>query len=128
MKIVFQYKQQFSQVNEENNELKRSFDETILVTQAAGGEKTMQAAKATKTKGQIDKERKVLRVRTMGSFGKALRIGALVAKFALKLLKKSASKARPEPSCTKRQEQLFDEELKAVRKDETLAGHQTSFS
>ena len=93
----------------------------------------MQAAKATKTKGQIDKERKVIRVRTMGSFGKALRIGALVAKFALKLLKKSGDRNQLQKRglnlfVRNVQEQLFDEELKAVRKDKTLAGHQTSFS
>ena len=43
------------EANEEKNELKRSFDETILVTQAVGRKETMQAPKATRTKRRIDK-------------------------------------------------------------------------
>ena len=88
MKFLFHHNQQF-EANEEK-ELKRSFDETILLTQAAGGEETMQAAKATRTNRRTDKKSgKFFDLERWGSFGKALRIGALVAKFALELLKKN---------------------------------------
>ena len=79
------------EANEKKNELKRSFDETILLTQAAGGEETMQAAQATRTNRRTDKKsgNSGLNLERCGFFGKALRIGAFVAKFALKLLKKN---------------------------------------
>ena len=53
---------------EEKNEIKWSFEETILLTQTAGGKETMKTAKATRTKRRTDKKRKVLQFGTMEIF------------------------------------------------------------
>ena len=80
------------EANEEKNEVKRSVDKTILLLQAAGRDETIQAAKATRTKRRTNKKSgKFLHLERWGSFGKALRIGALVGKFALNFLKKKTN-------------------------------------
>ena len=82
----------------------------------------MQAAKATRTNCRTDKKSgKFFNLKRWRSFGKALCIEVLVAKFALKLLKKNTDehtqlrKLGLNLLVRNFQEQHFDEEMKAIR-------------